>query len=460
MGLIDKFRKIFQQKSKAEILSASLSSFMLKMLGFGAGFVFMILMTRGIGGEQGTQAAGVFTIYWVTVNILSILSLQGLDTAMVRFFAELLKRKAFDAAVNMRFRAYSLVAVLSLALAFLVWFLAPVIASTALGKPHVAEYIKLAGVTLPFFALTVLDGAIFRGMKHIKLFVMVNDMCKFITPAILLAIFLYVKPLDVPVMSYAPLSFVFAYIINWVVVFGIMHVKIRDYKHEPSSPDKGYTMQEMIQISFPMLLSASLMYFSNWVDTIVLGVSVSESEIGMYNIAFKLSDIARFTLISVNSIMAPKFSESYNNNDFEGFAKSVRFSSKLIFISTIPIVLLMLALSWQVLSIMLESPNIETNHCLLILMLGRLVSACAGSVGIIMQMTGRQKTMQYILLASFVSNLIIDLALVPTMGIVGAAIGNTVGVVIWNIAGVLYIKKHYHINTFYIPWIRKGALSN
>jgi O-antigen/teichoic acid export membrane protein len=84
---------------------------------------------------------------------------------------------------------------------------------------------------------------------------------------------------------------------------------------------------------------------------------------------------------------------------------------------------------------------------LLILLIGQAVNAMSGSVGLILQMTGKEKVYQNILLIALVFNIMLNLFLIPKFGIEGAAIASAFSFLFWNLSSVLYIYKRYKVST-------------
>ena len=202
-----------------------------------------------------------------------------------------------------------------------------------------------------------------------------------------------------------------------------------------------------------MMLSSSVLLMMSWVDSIIIGIFKPDAEIGIYNVAIRLAMISSIILGSVNSIVAPKLSFAYNNNIKKAFAKIVKESTRLIFFSTLPILLLLVLFPTLLLSIFGEE-FINGRNTLLILLIGQAVNAMSGSVGVIMQMTGKEKQFRNILFFALLINISLNLFLIPVHGILGAAIASTISIIFWNITSVLYIYRKLHVLTF-INFIKK-----
>ena len=89
------------------------------------------------------------------------------------------------------------------------------------------------------------------------------------------------------------------------------------------------------------------------------------------------------------------------------------------------------------------------KNALLILLIGQSVSVMSGSVGFILQMTGKEKIFQNILFLALLVNIGLNILLIPTYGILGAAIASTISIVFWNLTSVVYIYKEYQVLTFF-----------
>jgi len=194
-----------------------------------------------------------------------------------------------------------------------------------------------------------------------------------------------------------------------------------------------------------MLLSSSLALIMGLTDTIMLGMFRTEEEVGIYNIALKLSMITSITLMAINTIAAPKFAEFWGKKDLDGLAKVAQQSTKLIFWTSFPVLILFLFFPKPILGVFGE--EFKTGAlALIILTIGQFVNAAAGSVGYILNMTGKQKFVQNIIFIGALINIILNYLLIPIFGIIGAALASAVSMIFWNI--MFSIKVKYILKTW------------
>ena len=190
------------------------------------------------------------------------------------------------------------------------------------------------------------------------------------------------------------------------------------------------------------------------VDLFMLANMTSSEQVGIYNIALKLSMLAYIGLMAVNSIAAPKFSEIYSTGDLNALKRIVQQSTKIIFWLTLPVIILFLSFPKNILSFFGEEFELA-SMALIVLAFSKMFSAISGSVGTFLQMVGKQNIFQNILIFTAVINIILNYILIPLYSINGAALASAISVIVWNILMIVYIKKKFGFYSIYLPGIRK-----
>ena len=134
-------------------------------------------------------------------------------------------------------------------------------------------------------------------------------------------------------------------------------------------------------------------------------------------------------------------------NNHQDFKATIAFSSKLMFLCSLPIFLVLFVFSEFFLSIFGEVYK-EGSLVLKILLLAQFTNVITGPVGPIFQMTGLQHTLQRFLVLSLMVNLIFSIALVYPLKLEGVAIGSALGMICWNLLGAIYLKKKRKLVTW------------
>ena len=91
---------------------------------------------------------------------------------------------------------------------------------------------------------------------------------------------------------------------------------------------------------------------------------------------------------------------------------------------------------------------IVAKNALLFLLAAQFFNAVSGPGAIYLNMTGRQKTLNKILVSALIINISLNFYLIPTQGINGAATATLVSLIIWNTITTVIIYSRDKIKIF------------
>ena len=436
--------KIANDKHFAELVKGSGIAFVLRIVGIIAGYGFTLLVTRTLGAE----AWGIFALSLVVLQIASVIGRLGMDTALLRFTAEYVAKGEIGTLKDIYKKALTLVVPFSILVAISVYFLSPILANKVFHKPYLTNYFRIVSFIIVPFVLLWIHSESIRGLKKIKEYMLLQQTGIFTIAVILFLIGLsFLKSHFLPPISYSISIFVLATISIYLWRKYLLHLlspsAISDSFTIHCSPltthRSPFTYQSLLTVSLPMLLSSSLALIMGWTDTIILGMFRSAQEVGVYNVALRVSMITSITLMAINTIAAPKFAEFWGKRDVKGLAKVAQQSTKLIFWTSFPLLLLFLIFPKPILGIFGEEFKIGSGS-LIILTLGQFINAIAGSVLTILTMVERQQIVMQLLLLSVIVNIILNILLIPKFGMYGSAIATSVSTVLWNLRGSKSVK--------------------
>jgi O-antigen/teichoic acid export membrane protein len=427
-----------------ELLKGSSTAFIVRLLGMGAGYVFTILITKGYG----PAAMGVFAISQTVLLILAIVARLGLDTAALRFVAEYSAQGKWDFVKEVYVKSLKIMVPLSILLAIGLYFAAPFVAERLFKKPHLTSAFRITSLSLTPFAILSLNSESLRGLKKIVDYAFFRNVSVPLVASVLLGVALYLsKDSQMPLIAY----------ILGIIILSIWSTfkwcNLEDVSR--STGGNGMSYWSLLSVSVPMLLSSSMLFLAHWTDTIILAMFRTEAEVGIYNVALKVAAFTGITLFAINSISAPKFAQFHGNGDLPGLGRFAQQCTRLIFWTTLPVLLAFMCFPSLVLG--LFGPQFKAGSTpLMILTVGQFVNAISGSVGFILLMTGREKIFQNIVIIGTLINVILNLLLVPRYGMTGAAVANMVALAFWNLGSVVYLKYTLNITTMYVPFLVKS----
>tara|TARA_Y100000590_G_C15472674_1_gene920815 strand:- start:424 stop:951 length:528 start_codon:yes stop_codon:yes gene_type:complete len=168
--------------------------------------------------------------------------------------------------------------------------------------------------------------------------------------------------------------------------------------------------------------------------------------VGYYSAVVNISFIISFGLNATNKILAPKLSEYYNNNNMDLFQKNLTLTARIGFFISILLFIPILMFPKYLLSIYGDNFS-QFSNILIILSFGHLINSFCGPVGLSMTMTGNEKIVGFCVFFALLVNIILSFVLIPLFGPFGLAIANCIGIILWNVILVFYVKNRFNYKT-------------
>ncbi len=444
--VINKLKAFLSDRQTEELFRGGLAAFSLRIIGICAGYAFTLLVTRGLGAE----AMGIFALSYTVLQVAALVGRGGLDSAMMRYSAELTAKDTPWKLKGVYSTGIKTLSALGVLLCVVVYVSAPFLAEHVFGKPHLSPYFRIASLGIIPMTLLQLNAGGLRGLKKVWQFSFLNDLSIFLFASIIFGAF-FIRQIDA---SDAVTALVAALYVSAALSFVLWW---RNAPYSGSGRTSGITLRDMLDIGIPLMLAGSMSFIMQWTDTLMLGVFRPEEEVGVYAVASRVAKLATLTLFAVNIIAAPKFAELYGTRDHEKLEQTVQGSTRMIFWSSLPLVLVLLLAPSFILGIFGREFTAGVP-ALYVLTVGQLIWTASGLVGTLLAMTGHQHTFRNIMLFSTVMNILLNLSLIPPFGINGAALATALSLVTWNLLGAFFVKKHLSISSFYLPvFFRKSS---
>ncbi len=411
---------------------------------FAAAYVFTLVVARNLG----PSAWGSFTLAFTVVQVLAIFSIWGLDNLIVRTLARIDKSDKLSLS-SAYFQSLIIVIVFSVILSALLFLLREVIADKIFNKPFLSDHLKTASLLLTPWSLIMFHSSCFRGMKNMTGFTIFR-MAVYVIAAILMMFFIHKEMDKLPVTAFTLSSIVvmMAAVLSWFMFSGISLKNI--------SMPSGFI--PLLHSSTPMLITGSVFFILGWADNIFLGIFRTEYEVGIYDTAFKIAAAPAMVLVAINAIQAPVFSNLFHHGEMNKLRANVQKGSKLLFYTSVPVCLVIWLFPEFLLGIFGKQFKAGST-ALIILAGGNLVNSLTGSVGVLLQMTGKQKEYNYIVLSAAGINIALNVILIPLYGINGAAIASASSKILQNIVAAWYVHKVYNFATVYNPFSKRQKLT-
>ncbi len=431
--MIKRFRnKLSTDVHFSELFHGSSIAFFMHLVGLVLGYIFTLLVARWYGADT----MGLYALSLTLLNIFVTIGTFGFGSALVKFIADYNYNDKPYLAKEIYKKVIAFVVPLGLLLSLLFYIFTDYLALEVFDNSKLIPYfhITVFGV-LPLILLTI-NTAFFRGVKNIKLFAFLDKAAIFIFTPILLAIAYYGLNLE-------GIATIISRVIAILLLLIMSYVALRRYRYIfQSSVQKLLSYRDIFRVSLPMLLTNSLVLVMSWTDILMLGIFTDEAEVGIYNVVIKLAMLSILTMMAINTIAGPKFSELYSRGDMQGLKKTAQNATRMIFYSALPIIIVLVFFAKYILGIFGQEFTAGV-YALWILMIGQFMSVCSGPVVILLNMTGKQAPLNVVMLIASILNVVLNYFLIPIYGIEGAAIATAISLTFNRIAPVILVRRYY-----------------
>ncbi len=427
----------------SEIMTGSIWALAARVAAMGLGVVASMIIARIYGAE----ALGVVSVLYSFLLLTTLFTVLGTNTSMLRLIPEHIAKYSPASAFAVYRKTQYFVAGVSALVGGLLFWASGFVAGTIFSKPDLEPYFILGAVCIVFKSLMILNTQAVRGLRLIRGFALMLTLPQLFNLALLLILGSFFAGRDVPVYS----------LLGGFALTGITGCVIMQYAFKtmirPDDTIRHTSMVEILSLSVAMLMTAAMHFLIGQTGIILLGMFRSAAEVGYYAVAVKLATLTSFILTAITSMAAPKFSELFHKGKMDELFSIAKKSAKLIFWTSTPILVLLLAFGRPVLGILFGRAFTVAYGAMAILVLGQFVNSVSGSTGMFMSMTGREKQFGGIMLFAAVINVLLNLLLIPRFGIVGSATAGMVSLSFWNITALAYIKHEHGQTTGYLPWV-------
>ncbi len=432
---------LLSDRDFSEVLTGSAWGLGAKLLATGLSMVTSIITARFYGAEP----MGIVATVNAFLGLATTFTLMGTDTSVLRLIPQHMSKYSPGSAYKTYKKILVSVITVAFAVGAMLYFGSHYVAERLYGKPSLSFILRASSIFVVFLSLSSLSTQAVRGLKLIRSFALMVILPTSSRLLVLVALTCFwFHPMNPVWALYA--SIVITSIIGMIII-------AQQFRHKISQSDKicETPLAEIAAISLPMLMTTAIGFVMGQTGILVLGIFRPVADVGHYDVAVKLATLTTFLLQAVNVIVAPKFAELYHGKRMADLFRVARLAARLIFWSTIPIVLGLLLLGRPVLALLYGAEFKSAYVPMVVLLIGQFVNAASGSTGYFMNMTGSEKAFRNIMFIAALLTITLCFVLVPHLGATGAALGTSLGYMTWNISCLLFIKRKHGGYIGYIP---------
>ena len=421
-----------------DLTQKSFSVLIIRSFGVLLLFGFTLFITNFYSAEN----VGRYDFVRSTLMVLGGISLMGTNQSIIYYSGLLNARKSIESIRSIYSQMLKIIFTLSLIILgfFMIFFNESIINDIFKNRESYSLILKTI-LTLVFFAVTMLNIDTIRALKKTILSEMYRSIFRYLPVFIFAIILLNTNNEELLVEVYL-LGFLLLSLFSSIRVY-ILFKKI----DKPNDKSESFTITEIFKTSSPMALSAIAYFIMQSIDIIILSIYEGFDQIAYYSVSVKLAMLTTLALMSVNIVIAPRIAEIYENQKMQKLQMLIKHSTRIIFLISICVLSVLFFFSEEILGLFGQG-YVIANNALLFLLAAQFFNAVSGPGAIYLNMTGRQKTLNKILVSALIINISLNFYLIPTQGINGAAIATLASLIIWNTITTVLIYSRDKIKIF------------
>lgn len=421
------------------------------------GYAYRIIVARYYGPE----VYGLLTLSLTILGWFALFSLLGFDSGILRYLSLYSSKKEENKASYIVKFSLNLLLITGIAAGILLFIFSDLIAEKIFSNSQLSIFLKLFSLTIP---LTSIKTVFFPLMQVYGKYGWVLFVSKILDPlakVVILAalIFLGISSINVPI------SFLAATLI--VSLFTYLFCRISFRKFFKIKPRKNKPLvREMFSYSWPLVFFTISMFLFHQEDSFMIGILKNVEDVGFYNAAVPIS-LLLMTSVSLFSFMFfPIITQQYANGNKENVKQLSQQTGKWIYILSLPLFILLIIFPGVFIKILFGEQYLVASNALRFLSIGAMFASLSDVSKMLLSMKGKSKLILKDILFVLALNTVLNLILIPTYGITGAAIATMssfifLGLIFtfqsWKVLGIVPLRRKM-INITIVALIPTGLL--
>ena len=178
-----------------------------------------------------------------------------------------------------------------------------------------------------------------------------------------------------------------------------------------------------------------------WIGIIALSKYGSNTEVGIFGVASRLSILIGFILLAVNASTASKIAVLYMKKELREIKRLLVKTSFMMGLAVTPIMFVVAIAASEIMSAFGEEFS-DGGAALIVLVAGQLIVTFIGAHTNALIMIGAAKVVKRYLYIALLTDVIACFVLIPVFGLVGAATATTISLILLHALSASWIFRN------------------
>ena len=441
----DVLRREFRS-NMGQVSRQSLTFFAGTIFTMGAGYLVKIYVARVLGAEL----LGIYALGMTLVSLAQLIGTLGLTGTAARYVAVYKATHKHDELRGFLSRSVGIVLFLNLAMSIGLLLAGGWIGRRLYHSVELGKYIPWFAALAFLGALNVFYCQILAGFKDVAKRTVITNFIG-TTLVILLTVAFLAVGFGMP-------GYLWAQVLTSVAVVALL-VSVAWKLTPPAARFSWSTLPpldpEIKAFAVACLGMGAVEFLVAQADKIIIGFYLNPTLVGIYVVASTLSALIAIILQSVNQIFAPVIADLHAQARRDVLQSLFQTLTKWILGLTLPLAVVMIAFAHPLMRVF--GRGFEAGWPVLVIgAVGQLVNCGVGSVGYLLLMSGNQRQLLKVQFSMVAISLVVNITLIPVLGIIGAALASACVNVAGNLWNLIEVRKALDIFPFNRSYLRLG----
>jgi O-antigen/teichoic acid export membrane protein len=313
------------------------------------------------------------------------------------------------------------------------YFSSSIIAIDFFDIPTMEELLKVTALCFPFIAIQKAVIGTLNGYRKMRAFALVNIIQN--VSVVLLSLGL------VLLLNMNVLGAVIGYVVPTIVI-GTCSLYLTRHDMKPSSFMGKTVLREISWFGFYVMLANSIGIVNTQIDSLMVGYFMNETEVGYYAVAILFMQGVLLLPQVVQRVTTPAIATYYGKKEYGNIKKVIQNTMLYTFIGILCISIILIIFGRLLICIFFTKDFLPAYSPMLILLIGYSICAPIGSVGNTLSSIGKLNVVFKMTILCALTNTILNLILIPTYGLVGAASATSMSQMITFVIHLSLFKKY------------------
>jgi len=214
-------------------------------------------------------------------------------------------------------------------------------------------------------------------------------------------------------------------------------------RSQPSASPE-YSLEEWLPSIKRFSILATLSIISSQQPVLLTSLLGSAEDVGYLKVSISAGLVISLPLMVINQAITPRLTVAAIENDRAKMEHISKTTARYSLLLALPAAIVLLVFSHEVISGVFGAAYLGGGVGILyVIVIGHLVNVACGPVGLVLNMSGREKSTLVWMFVSLCLTSIASILLIPEYGAIGAALAATFGLVLWNLLLLWEVKRHF-----------------